>query len=123
MEHRLGKRTSLNMPVMLNAGLGAFARGRIVNVSLSGALVRTELQLPLLVRITLELKHGATTDASRLVQGCVVRHSAGGLGLEWTEFSPPAVADLLRRIATATAGREPGLVIRRRKRARERLYG
>lgn len=104
MEHRWGKRVSLDVPATLHDGEGGFARGRIVNASLSGALIRTEVQLPVLGRVTLELEDSGRAGASHLVQGYVVRHSAAGLALEWTEFYPPAVAALLAR---ATAVPQP----------------
>jgi hypothetical protein len=90
---------SLDVPATLHSGLGTFARGRIVDASLSGALVRTHVKLPVLARVTLELAGGGTAGVPHLVQGYVVRHSESGLALEWTEFSPPAIAALLYRAA------------------------
>jgi hypothetical protein len=106
MEHRWGTRVSLNERVTLHAGQGVFTRGRILNASRSGALIRTDIQLPLLARVTLELQDGDTEFAPCLVEGYVTRHCVAGLALEWTEFSPPAIAALLCRTAAKlqTAG-------------------
>jgi PilZ domain len=111
MEHRWGARTALDLPVTLYAGLGAIARGRIANASLSGALVCTDVQLPLLARVRVEVDDDYTSCAPHLVEAYVVRRSAVGLGLEWTDFSPPAIAALLGRGARPQVAGQRGFLL------------
>lgn len=103
MEHRWGKRSPVDVAVALYVGSGHVFRGRIANASLSGALVCTEARLPTFSRLIVEMRGGefGPTAHSRAVFAYVARQAPEGLGLEWTEFSPPAIAELLAR-STAT---------------------
>ncbi len=102
MEHRWGKRTPVEVGVTLHPAVGGVARGRIANVSPSGALVLTDLHVPVLTRVLVEIP-GADSPPEA-VSAYVARQTSHGLGLEWTEFSPPAIATLLSR-AAAKLGR------------------
>jgi hypothetical protein len=92
------------MSVQLRTQGGLVALGRIVNLSLSGALVQTALQAPLLSRlqvtIALDRRHKAQMDAQ------VVRQTELGLAVEWSEFGNDEIQALLahRRPAQARAG-------------------
>jgi hypothetical protein len=84
-------------------GSGAVGTGRIANASLSGTFVRTALGLPAFTGVVMELDDaGARQSASQRLPAYVVRAAPDGLGLEWYEFAPPAIATLLAR---AVAGR------------------
>ena len=105
MEHRWGKRSLLDVGVTLHPGSGSVAQGRITNLSPSGALVLTDLRVPAFTQMMVEIKSVASSDSPpAMLSAYVVRHAPHGLALEWTEFSPPAVATLLSRPA-ATLGR------------------
>jgi hypothetical protein len=96
VEHRWGKRCPLDLRITLHLSSGAVVPGRIANVSLSGALVRTSASVPSLSRVVVDLDAGAWhLHRSRLVPAYAVRETTGEVGLEWTEFSPPAVFALL----------------------------
>jgi hypothetical protein len=116
MEHRWGKRCPLDLRVTLHLGSGAVVPGRIANVSLSGALVRTGASVPSLSRVVVDLDAGAWhLTRPRLVPAYAVRDATGEVALEWTEFSPPAVFALLadrgsekiRRNATSYPDQHP----------------
>jgi hypothetical protein len=82
MEHRFGRRFRCGTVVRLSLG-GAFAgRGRLANVSLSGARLETGLELPLYATIEI-----ARDDGERSVElrASVVRRDAYGAGIEWCE--------------------------------------
>jgi hypothetical protein len=72
---------------------------------LSGALVRTQTRVPPMSRIVVQLDrsdrqhsrlHEDRENASpQLVPAYVVREATDGIGIEWAEFSPPAIAAIL----------------------------
>jgi hypothetical protein len=97
MEHRWGKRSPVDVTVALYVGSGHVFGGRMTNASLSGALVHTEARLPAFSRLIVELHSGESGPParSRAVFAYVAREASEGLGLEWTEFSPPLIAALL----------------------------
>jgi hypothetical protein len=106
MEHRWGRRARVDMGITLHPGSGSVALGRLANVSLSGALVRTDMRLPTFTRVVVELPsqgagHQANDRAPAMLSAYVVREAPDGIGVEWTEFSPPAVAALLYRAAAS----------------------
>jgi hypothetical protein len=109
MEHRWGKRSALDIGVRLRLGSGAGGTGRIANASLSGAFVRTDLVLPAFAGVVVELEEGgARRNAPRLMLAYVVRTAPDGLGLEWYEFAPPAIATTLAR-TVASGPRSAGV--------------
>ena len=100
MEHRWGKRSTLDIGVGLHLGSGAVDTGRIANASLSGAFVRTTRRFPAFTRVIVEFEGGfSRQSAPRCVPAYGVRTAPDGHGLEWYEFAPPAVAALLGPIA------------------------
>ena len=108
MEHRWGKRSALDIRIRLHLHSGAVDAGRIANASLSGAFVRPARSLPAFTRVVVELDGGtARQSAPQRVPAYVVRTAPDGLGLEWYEFSPPAIAALLARtvaVRSSSAG-------------------
>jgi PilZ domain len=92
------------MSVQLRTQGGVVALGRIVNVSLSGAFVRTALQAPLFARLQLTVSLGRTHKAQMEAQ--VVRHTEHGLAVEWSEFGGDKILALMahRTPAQARAG-------------------
>lgn len=111
MEHRWGKRSTVNVAATLHLACGTAARGRIVNVSLSGAFVLTEVRIPLFSRVVVELELGVPGYSCRqFVPGYVVREALGGFGLEWNEFSPSAIENIRPGgVARLAADVEPNL--------------
>ena len=95
MEHRWGKRSSVDIPVVLHAGSGSRIRGRMANLSLSGALVLTDVRLPVFSQVMLELEGLWSNAEMPPIAAYVARAANGGIGLEWDEFSPLPIAELL----------------------------
>ena len=92
MEHRWGKRFPLNAAVKLRLRTGAVVVGRIVNVSPSGAFVHAASRLPIYTYVLLELdSDGARQSGPECISAHVVRAVLDGVGLEWSEFAPPAI--------------------------------
>ena len=96
MEHRWGHRHEISRTVHLGTRSGLAARGRISNVSISGAFVISPLPLSLFSYV--EVQFTAMLDGKRAtmaVEGQVVRREATGFGIEWCEFAPEAVRALV----------------------------
>ena len=96
MEHRWGERILMDMPVQVSADQVAGIRGRMRNLSLSGALLRinADLRLHALIEVSLELPQPSQSPAILLAH--VARKREEDVGIEWCEFAPIVVKDLLR---------------------------
>jgi hypothetical protein len=96
MEHRCGDRISTDIPVRLVALPGTIGPGRIVNVSMTGAYVETQLKLPLLSLVALEpVKRTHRDGAVARLEAYVVRLDEAGIGIEWGEPILDPVSRLL----------------------------
>jgi hypothetical protein len=96
MEHRWGNRYEISRLVHLGVRNGIAARGRICNVSISGAFVISALPVGLFSYVQVQftaMLNGKRTSTS--VEGQVVRKDATGFGIEWCEFAPDAVRALV----------------------------
>jgi hypothetical protein len=96
MEHRWGHRHEISRPVHLGTRNGIAARGRICNVSISGAFVVSPVPVSLFSYV--QVQFTAMLDGKRTstaVEGHVVRKDATGFGIEWCEFAPDAVRALV----------------------------
>ena len=78
-------------------------RGCIVDVSLSGACVRTRHAVPKMAFVQLEC-HALRSMAVARLDGYVVRTAPHRLGIEWAEFAPTAIHPLLELGAPASRG-------------------
>jgi hypothetical protein len=101
MEHRWGERVQVDFPVRVTALRFSVRGGRLADLSVSGALVKADLDARLLSRVQVAIilplwsKH-----ASPVVEAYVARKHKNGFGIEWCEFAPPSVSELLRIIVT-----------------------
>lgn len=98
MEHRWGERVTVRMTVELACGSSPSVSGFLENVSSSGAFVRTEGRGPPRGPVEVILQEVATArrNAVRL-PAYVVRETEAGVGIEWCEFAPRVVRELLIR--------------------------
>ena len=96
MDHRLGMRRLLILPVRLERQGKIIALGRTLDVSLSGAYVKTSPAFTLLTRVDFVCREHrpAAIDALRIA-AFVTRVTAHGLAVEWFEFAPPVIHQLL----------------------------
>jgi hypothetical protein len=96
MEHRWGERIAVDLPVMVSADQQDGIRGCMRNLSLSGALLKidADLRLHALIEVYLELPSSSRHLA--LLSAHVSRKLKQGVGIEWCEFAPIAIKDLLR---------------------------
>jgi hypothetical protein len=76
------------------------------NVSVSGAFIKTDLELPLFGLVDVEVQvvdaeiRSGRTLQTHVIAACVVRSDRSGIGVEWIELAPSAVIILV-------AGRVP----------------
>ncbi len=105
MEHRCGFRRPISTAVVIRAANGLAARGHLCDISASGALVRTHFPAPLHGQVLLQfIEIARESRRSRpVVRGEIVRHTADGFAIEWSEFSPTVVRSLLREITGEVA--------------------
>jgi hypothetical protein len=89
MEHRWGERFTVDLPVRLRSGHRLIGAGRLRNLSISGALVQTELRLTALAPIDVEVRVGSSRE---MLEAFVTRQDEGALGIEWLEVGPAVVA-------------------------------
>src|SRR5271157_2411766 len=89
MEHRWGKRVSVDIPVRLRCRASAVVEARIVNISRSGALIRTNLPLTVMARVDIYLNEDA-------ISSFVTRVESSGIGVEWCESSSEILGTVLR---------------------------
>jgi hypothetical protein len=101
VEHRWGKRVSLDLTVTLDWGVSKGLAGRLRDVSLSGGYIQRVRLIPLWAEVYVELQGlTGTQGESDRVKGYVVRSEPNGVALEWADFAPRAV----RRIVAAFDG-------------------
>lgn len=96
MEHRWGERIAVRLTVALSGGSLPPVAGSLENVSSSGAFVRTLGRGPARgpVDVTFE-EHGSGRGRSVRLPAYVVRETESGVGIEWYEFAPRPVRQLL----------------------------
>jgi hypothetical protein len=100
MEHRWGQRVQVDFPVRVTSHRFAVRGGRLADLSVSGALVESHFEARKLCRIQIAIvlplwpKH-----ESPVVEAYIARSCKRGFGIEWCEFAPRAVCELLRAVA------------------------
>ena len=106
MEHRWGQRTSVDLVVSLTGLPGAIGLGRLRDVSTTGAFLQTNLELPLLSPVQIELIGGPSPASySCEGRGYVVRRVLGGVGIEWFTPAPDPVRVPAKRLAPSDFSR------------------
>jgi hypothetical protein len=95
-EHRWGERIRVNLAVDVLLDGNAAMRGYVKNLSLSGALLKSTADLPLHALIAVRIEVAPPAKDTCLIKARVCRKPGHAIGIEWCEFAPPAVKDLLR---------------------------
>jgi hypothetical protein len=92
---RWGQRIELDIPVRVAAHASPTIHGRLKNLSLSGALIEAdhELRLHAYIEVRINLPE---TGCRAGFMARVTREVEGAIGLEWCEFAPSAINELLR---------------------------
>jgi hypothetical protein len=100
MDHRWGERITVDFPVRLMAHPFAKRDGRLTDLSVSGAYIRTTVALRprSLLEVGLLASPWAKHETTVLC-AYVTRRYREGVGIEWCEFAPPPVGSLLRSVS------------------------
>ena len=100
MEHRWGQRIAVDMPIQIVAAASPWKAGHLINLSITGALVKVDFKPRLLslVVIVIDLWTPTLPDTRRFV-GYVARVDQHGIGVEWCAIATSAVIDLVRTSA------------------------
>ena len=98
MDHRWGRRQPTDVVVQFVTRLGVTGTGRVLNISLTGAYLETQVPLRLRSVVYLEPAAPASADHRRRIAASVVRQDAPGVGLEWCELMNEK-ANLYARLA------------------------
>jgi PilZ domain len=94
--HRWGQRIAVDIPVQVAACALPAIHGHLRNLSLSGALMETDHELPLHAYIAISVKLPEMGGSATTVMARVTRQLNDAVGVEWCEFAPRTVKDLLR---------------------------
>jgi hypothetical protein len=104
-ERRWGPRIQVDLPVRLSLDAGRVETGRMRNLSISGALIECAAELPTFTPLRVEVLAGSEAIHDRIELGArVVRAEHPCLGIEWREFEPQALVDLIRASSMPLAG-------------------
>jgi PilZ domain len=95
-ESRWGDRIKVNIPVQMSADALVGAGGCMKNLSLSGALVKADVDLGLHSLIEVSIEMPSPSRHAESIAAYISRKVEEGVGIEWCEFAPTVVKDLLR---------------------------
>jgi hypothetical protein len=95
-EHRWGRRIAVDIPVEVATQVSPAFHGHLKNLSLSGALLEADHELRLHAHVEVNIKLPETRHNAIRIMARVTRLSEGAAGVEWREFAPDEVRDLLR---------------------------
>jgi hypothetical protein len=105
-ERRWGPRIQVDLPVRLTLAQGRSETGRMRDVSMSGAMIECAAELPTFTTMRVEILAGAEVLPPRIELGArVVRAEHPCLGIEWRDFQPQALADLIKASSLPIGGR------------------
>lgn len=93
---------------MVRARNGVTVEGRVLNVSASGALIRGVMQVPVHTQVLVQIDAPSRLAGRISLAGEIVRITGDGFAVEWSEFAPQALRDLVREAAAPR--RTPDLV-------------
>ncbi len=86
-----------DFPVRVSAHRFAVRDGLLVNLSVSGALIEVDLDARVLSRVQIFFPLPAyPRHEVPVVEAYVARRHRHGIGVEWCDFAPRTVRDLLR---------------------------
>src|SRR5690349_1356760 len=95
-ERRWGPRVEVDLPVRLKLPQGRSENGRMRNLSLSGALIECVVELPMFTPLRIQIP-AIEFSASEPIEltARVVRAEHPQIGIEWRDFEPQSLKDLL----------------------------
>jgi PilZ domain len=102
LEHRWGERIRVNIPVRVEVAATSAADGCMKNLSLSGALMNSDCDLRLYSLIEVSIALPPPFSRTTVIKAHVARKFNEGFGIEWHEFAPNIIKDLVRSALIST---------------------
>jgi hypothetical protein len=102
-EGRWGDRVRVNIPVQVS-GNALSAHGWMTNLSLSGALVKADVDLGMHAIIQVNIEVSSPSQRAAAITAYISRKDEEGIGVEWCEFAPSIIKDLLRSPSISLPG-------------------
>ena len=99
LEHRWGERFQLDLPVQLAVNTVSGIDARLKNLSLSGALIEADFSLRIHTAIEIKLPMPLSEQPATGVKAYVIRKFNDKVGIEWRDFAPHPIKELLRSLA------------------------
>jgi len=102
MEHRWGERFEVDIAVRLGSRPYTIRTGRLIDLSMSGGCITIGMDLRVLCRVQVALilpARFSQVTPLPVISAYVARRHREGVGVEWCDFAPQAVVDLLRSSA------------------------
>jgi hypothetical protein len=100
MDHRWGHRIEVDVPIrVMHPAMSRCGIGRLTNISLGGALIISSLESSVGARIQVSIpmsSDGAMHDS--VIDAYLIRRSDTAIAVEWAEFAPTDVIDLVRAL-------------------------
>lgn len=101
MEHRWGQRLIVDLPAIVELPDRSIV-ARVRDASLSGAYVLTRSGVSQWAHLSLRFVSLLSILPERKLNACVVRSDGSGVGIEWTDFAPDEIRELLAHMPSAT---------------------
>lgn len=101
MEHRWGARFTVDLAVRVAGRPYNVRMGRLVDLSASGAFINVAADLRLLSRVQVAITAlpQRLAHPTPMIAAFIARSSKDGVGVEWCEYAPKPVLELLRYVA------------------------
>jgi hypothetical protein len=98
--HRWGRRVCVEVPVKLALGGRPISHGLLRNVSISGALIETALELPVFTNLVVVLPaSNEAAPSSAGLAACVVRRQVAAFAVEWRDMACPTIIKLIEKFS------------------------
>jgi hypothetical protein len=110
MNHRWGNRIAVDFPVRvrnpasLGSGAAHIRTGRLINLSLDGALIAGRSEVPIEARVQIAIDAALNTlSSATLIDAYLVRKADAAFAIQWAEFAPAPIVALVREMGTRSA--------------------
>ena len=95
MDHRWGERFLVDLPVRVSSPGVSGINGRLKNLSLSGPLIESEVDLRLYALIELKVTLSTPERREVVIGAHVTRRRGDEVGVEWCDYASITVKELL----------------------------
>jgi PilZ domain-containing protein len=104
IEHRWGERVRVDIPFQVTAHTVSGIDGLVMNLSLSGALIRANCDFRLNSLIEIRIQLPDPSECQVLLRAYVARKRGSDVGIEWCDFAATAVKEWFRSSKASSLG-------------------